>query len=536
MSTSEIKIFYSWQSDLPSKDTRGLIGEGIKKAVRKYRNTVEIDADSDTRGETGSPDIVQTIFSKIDNCDIFIADVSIINKFYLIDGEKRVLDSVKCCPNPNVLIELGYAIQAVGWENILCVFNSDYGDIEDLPFDIDHHRVTAYSTEKETKADIKNKICDYIGAILDRIQESGKRVKSKFSNIIVGSYLYDDKTISRRIKPLNLQTLEYSKNFLEEQYDVSRELYQEISNITIPPVEEIEEVNAQRQEKSRAITTPNGVTLSYPINNFTDLNFRRARAVKLDATEKDILCEKMKEYFDINLEENFFYLGGLKKYVSFLPYEEVEIVGTEAEKEKYEKIQELEYRLLNIWVFKSFIHIFSDILIFPLAIKNDSALADKDISIYIQVDTDTADIIIPSKKLVPSELQGLEGEIYEQEFIKNVMKMRETAEIQYDDDISYSPEDLMAGNGLITGFPGINGDPVYNEEDYERELQKYLATPMEESKNEFEFYIESMHAKETKWLGRSILLKPKKSRIELLYTIKSYKSDGELSGTLVYEC
>lgn len=116
------------------------------------------------------------------------------------------------------------------------------------------------------------------------------------------------------------------------------------------------------------------------------------------------------------------------------------------------------------------------------------------------------------------------------------MKMRETADIQYDDDLSYSPEDLMAGNGLITGFPGINGEPVYNEEDYERELQKYLATPMEGSKNEFEFYIESMHAKETKWLGRSILLKPKKSRIELLYTIKSYKSDGEVSGILVYEC
>ena len=94
MSTAEIKIFYSWQSDLPSKDTRGLIGEGIKKAVRKYRNTVEIDADSDTRGETGSPDIVQTIFSKIDNCDIFIADVSIINKFYLIDGEKRAIDII----------------------------------------------------------------------------------------------------------------------------------------------------------------------------------------------------------------------------------------------------------------------------------------------------------------------------------------------------------------------------------------------------------------------------------------------------------
>src|SRR5205085_1155266 len=36
-------------------------------------------------------------------------------------------------PNPNVLIELGYAAHRHGWNGILCVFNAATGRVEDLP-------------------------------------------------------------------------------------------------------------------------------------------------------------------------------------------------------------------------------------------------------------------------------------------------------------------------------------------------------------------------------------------------------------------
>ena len=54
-------------------------------------------------------------------------------------------------PNPNVLIELGYAIKTLGWSKIICLFNSQTGKIEDLPFDINHNRVTAYTSNLENK-------------------------------------------------------------------------------------------------------------------------------------------------------------------------------------------------------------------------------------------------------------------------------------------------------------------------------------------------------------------------------------------------
>ena len=57
MKNTEIRIFYSWQSDLPNSETRGLIQDSISSAVKMLRDTVEIEADRDTKGEYGSPDI-----------------------------------------------------------------------------------------------------------------------------------------------------------------------------------------------------------------------------------------------------------------------------------------------------------------------------------------------------------------------------------------------------------------------------------------------------------------------------------------------
>ena len=65
MADSQITIFYSWQSDLPGSDTRNIIQDSIKDAVRLLRDTVDIEADRDTKGEFGSPDIAQIIFQRL---------------------------------------------------------------------------------------------------------------------------------------------------------------------------------------------------------------------------------------------------------------------------------------------------------------------------------------------------------------------------------------------------------------------------------------------------------------------------------------
>lgn len=73
-----VKIFYSWQSDLPAKDTKNLIGDAIEAAAKFLANTVTVIPDRDTKNETGSPNIEQTIFNKIDECDLFVGDLSLV--------------------------------------------------------------------------------------------------------------------------------------------------------------------------------------------------------------------------------------------------------------------------------------------------------------------------------------------------------------------------------------------------------------------------------------------------------------------------
>ncbi len=131
-------IFYSWQSDLPNATNRGLIQRALEAATASIAsdNSVGVEpvVDRDTAGVPGSPDISATIFGKISAADVFVADVSIVSR-----PRKG-----RACPNPNVLIELGYALKAVGPERVLLVFNEAYGKLSELPFDLRTRRVLTY--------------------------------------------------------------------------------------------------------------------------------------------------------------------------------------------------------------------------------------------------------------------------------------------------------------------------------------------------------------------------------------------------------
>lgn len=137
-------VFYSWQSDLPNPTNRGFIQEALESAaaIIAADASVEIEpvVDRDTQGVPGSPDIASTIFSKITAADAFVADVSIIGR-----------TNSRSTPNPNVLIELGYALKALGHENVVLVFNRAFGKIEELPFDLKTRRILTYDMPLEGK-------------------------------------------------------------------------------------------------------------------------------------------------------------------------------------------------------------------------------------------------------------------------------------------------------------------------------------------------------------------------------------------------
>jgi hypothetical protein len=135
-------VFYSWQRDLPNRTNRTFIQDALQKAIDGILETeleVDLILDRDTANTPGTPDIAQTILSKIDQAIAVVADVSIINSG---SGERPT-------PNPNVLFELGYAVRALSWDNILPVFNLATGRIEDLPFDLRSRRQITYTMTEE---------------------------------------------------------------------------------------------------------------------------------------------------------------------------------------------------------------------------------------------------------------------------------------------------------------------------------------------------------------------------------------------------
>lgn len=170
-------VFYSWQSDSAPKANRNFIQTVLTRAIRavnaKESITVEAVLDSDTRNVTGAPKISDTIFAKIDVASILVADVTIIRRTIGKTAKDR-----KALPNPNVLVELGYALKVLGDERLVLIANTAYGRIEDLPFDLLGRRTIPYTLvpkDLENNAEgqrIRQQVRDNLQGALENALES----------------------------------------------------------------------------------------------------------------------------------------------------------------------------------------------------------------------------------------------------------------------------------------------------------------------------------------------------------------------------
>lgn len=174
-----ITIFYSWQSDLPNRLNRSFIEKALEKAIKKLGEDIEIqealrdegmELDKDTKGVPGTPPIVDTIFDKISNCSVFVPDLTFVGKSV----------SSRLIPNPNVLIEYGWAIKELSYSRIIAVMNSAFGEptAENMPFDMRHLRnpITYHldqTADEKERAKIKEKLANDLYGALRIIVETG---------------------------------------------------------------------------------------------------------------------------------------------------------------------------------------------------------------------------------------------------------------------------------------------------------------------------------------------------------------------------
>jgi hypothetical protein len=143
-----MKIFWAWQSDTPGRTGRHLVRAALLEAVNELKQPDEIDepttaenreamhVDQDRQGVAGSPGLADTIKRKIEAAAVFHADITPVSR---IPRRRDVKGSrEKRNMNPNVAIELGYALHALGEHHVLLILNEHYSGREFIPFDLQH--------------------------------------------------------------------------------------------------------------------------------------------------------------------------------------------------------------------------------------------------------------------------------------------------------------------------------------------------------------------------------------------------------------
>src|SRR5260370_1195565 len=129
-------IFYSWQSDSPLETNKDF----IRRAIDSAKDLLSVDAtvvdsprvEAGMEGVSGTPEVATILFERIKKSAIFIVDMTLVGTAG--QNQKRRV------PNPNVLLEMGFAAGTIGWSRVICVMNEHFGKREKLPFDVRNRR------------------------------------------------------------------------------------------------------------------------------------------------------------------------------------------------------------------------------------------------------------------------------------------------------------------------------------------------------------------------------------------------------------
>jgi hypothetical protein len=187
-----MKFFWSWQSDTPGETGRYFVRDALLAAMKQLRQPENVEEPttaahreameltSDRQGVTGSPPLAATIKRKIDECEVFVADITPVSKVSRRKGGKE-----KRNMNINVGIELGYAIRAHGEEQVLLVLNEHYGGREFLPFHLQGlggpitYSLPADATKEQIDAETPKLRAKFVTAIREFLKKTGPAEEAK---------------------------------------------------------------------------------------------------------------------------------------------------------------------------------------------------------------------------------------------------------------------------------------------------------------------------------------------------------------------
>lgn len=136
------KVFYAYS-------TNGFANRVYSSVAEFYGENVDkdveiIDVDNIKGGLLGG------IIKFIRDADIFICDIT--PDIYHCTGEDGRVPGIKCCYSPNVMLEIGSALENRGYENICFIVSQSYSKPEFIPSMLQGIHLKPYNDEETNTA------------------------------------------------------------------------------------------------------------------------------------------------------------------------------------------------------------------------------------------------------------------------------------------------------------------------------------------------------------------------------------------------
>lgn len=482
-------IFFSWQSDTDQSKTKTFIINTLNQIRSDYSEKINIIIKEDMRDQLGSEEIVNHIIEGIESSDIFIADLTIVTNY-----KKEKNQKVKHTSNPNVLYELGYAAKALSWNHIICVANVDYGEIEDLPFDINHRSIIRFDSsiidsKKSIFSNLKNAVIRHIEQFLD-----GKTTKRNQS-FKIGSYDFGTKEITNGFTAINL--VDSFNSFQEKYKNKSKEIYNELVSLNNSYDFYVDE---------------NDSSPSNAVFNISGFLYKQNELLpyKYSDSDKDNIVQLSKKYLDIDLDDSFFNLGDLK-------IQNVVIAGRQFPKGSNEALQKLTLldkfhsELLFLEANSLIFEAINSYYFVPIAIKNITKRKDSNIELTISTDGFSC----PSIENIfdVEKMSVLCDHAYKTKILESLLAQKE------DSNISSAIE-----------FPELFLNTIMNDQ---REVEPkefvddYLLEFLAPAKNGIcKISVEKLRANESVWAPKYLIFNREDCGKKMTVNIKSDQSSG----------
>ncbi|WP_396146723.1 hypothetical protein [Flavobacterium sp.] len=204
------KVFFAFQMDIDDRFGKGFIQSAIEIAIQKFKTEgIDISLDFGFRGTPGTPLLIEEMLKKSSESDMVIVDltftsskawseakkIKIWGKEIKIKGKELLMldfTQEKKSPNPNVLLETGYAWAKKGTYRTLVVMNEAFGAPDELPVDLKGFRwgITYdlnegnYKARKEKRKILADNLYDAIKA---SIKSEALYLQEKLTPIYVKS-------------------------------------------------------------------------------------------------------------------------------------------------------------------------------------------------------------------------------------------------------------------------------------------------------------------------------------------------------------